>query len=470
MISGTFFQEHRKFLHLKPIQIIVIGFVVIICIGTFLLTLPISSNSGDTTPVVDALFTASSSVCVTGLIVVNTLEHWSLFGQIVILVLIQIGGLGFMTIVTMVLVLAKRRITLKERILIQESLNQHSPTGMVRLVRRIIIGTLLFEGIGAIVLAIRFAFDFGIIKGVYMGIFHSVSAFCNAGFDVIGDASLTPYVGDPIVNLIIMFLIITGGLGFTVWVDLLKVYQNKKEASLTWRNTIRRLSLHSKVVLTMTPILIFGGALFLFLFEYNNPGTLKNLSPSGKFFGSLMQSITARTAGFNSIDQAEMTYASKFLTILLMFIGGSPSGTAGGVKTATMGVLVIAVLSVIRGSKTTNAYERNIPFDTLQKALAIFFLSLGVLIIVTMILTFTERGMNISYEFMDIFYEVTSALATTGVSTGITPHLSVFGKVIISITMFLGRLGPISVAVALTKRQIKTKVSVEFAEGRIMVG
>lgn len=469
-LKGYQIKGYQKIIHLKPVQIIVMGFFAIILLGTFLLTLPIATNSGEPTKVVDALFTASSAVCVTGLVVVNTLEHWNVFGQLVILMLIQIGGLGFMSIVTMILVLAGKKITLKERILIQESLNQQSLSGMVMLVRRVVMGTLILEGIGAIILAVRFSFDFGMSRGIYMGFFHSISAFCNAGFDVIGSSSLTPYVGDFTINIVLMSLIVVGGLGFTVWVDVLNAFKRRKNTGISYRNMIRRLSLHTKVVLTITPLLIFGGGLLILLFEYANPETIGPLTNHEKVLGSLMQSVTARTAGFNSISQSGMTYASKFLTILLMFIGGSPSGTAGGVKTATMGVLVIAVISVIKGNKTTSFYERNIPFEILQKALAIFFLSLGVLIMVTMLLSFTERGSAFHYEFMDLLFETTSALATTGVSTGITPHLSTAGKIIISATMFMGRVGPISIAVALTKKQGKIQSDIGFPDGRIIVG
>ncbi len=472
----------RNFRHLfglTPTQFIIFGFLIIILIGTCLLMLPAASKSGESIGFVDALFTASSAVCVTGLIVVNTLEHWTVFGQIVIISLIQIGGLGFMTIVTMILVIAGKKITLKERMLIQESLNLNSLSGMVLLVKRIIIGTVFFESIGAVILAVRFSFDYGIGRGIYMGIFHGISAFCNAGFDVIGKESLVPYSGDVIVNVIIMSLIVIGGLGFTVWVD---IYKTAKENILSkerrfdhdnkasFKIALRKLNLHSKVVLTITPFLIIGGAILFFILEYSNPETMGSMTLGNRTLASLMQSVTLRTAGFNSIDQGGMTYASKFLSIILMFIGGSPSGTAGGIKTTTIGVLLIAVLSVVRGSATTNIYERNIPFQILQRALAIFLISLGAAIAITMVLTITEKNMACEHEFIDLLFETVSALGTVGITTGITPYLSTAGKLIIAFAMFIGRLGPITIVIALAKKQSQYSAPYHFPEGKIMVG
>lgn len=463
-------QGNKKQLKFKPTQTIVLSFFIIILVGTILLSLPISTKARIGTPVIDALFTATSAVCVTGLVVVNTLEHWSFFGQTVILILIQIGGLGFMTIVTMVMILAGKKITLKERIIIQESLNQHSLSGMVTLVERVIAGTLLFEGIGAVILAVPFIMDYGFKRGVFMGVFHSISAFCNAGFDIIGDASLTGYVDVFSVNLVLMLLIVIGGLGFTVWVDIINVTKEALKKKLSLRSSIRKLSLHSKVVLTITPILIIGGAVFFFISEFHNPETIGNLSVQGKMIGAAMQSVTTRTAGFDSINQGGMNYDSKLLTIVLMFIGGSPSGTAGGIKTVTLGVIIFAVISVIKGSSQTRAFKRNIPFETLQKALAIFFISLSSVIVITMLLTVTEKGMAYPHEFMDFLFETVSALGTTGLSTGITPHLSSAGKALIAFAMFMGRIGPITIAIALAKKQKQFMELYDYPEGKIMVG
>lgn len=466
----NFFKREEKSTHHNPTRTIMLGFFVVICIGALLLNLPFASQDGKSIGLLDAFFTATSAVCVTGLAVVNTLNHWTVFGKVVIIVLIQVGGLGFMTIVTLILILARKKITLKERILIQESLNQNSMEGMVRLVVNIIKGTILLETVGAILLAFCFIPSYGVEKGILYGIFHSISAFCNAGFDILGESSLAPYVGNLPVNLIIMSLIIMGGLGFTVWMDLLKSIRLKRNNQFDFRYNLRKLTLHSKIVLSMTVFLIFGGALFFFICEYSNTETMGNLSFGSKIIASFMQSITSRTAGFFSIDQSQMTYASKLMTIILMFIGGSPAGTAGGIKTVTLSVLVIAVISVIKGSDTTHCYGKNIPFDILQKALAIFFISLSAVMGITMILAFTEKSSVFSHEFIDLLYETVSALGTVGTSTGITPYLSVPGRIVIGIAMFMGRIGPISIAMGLTRKKKKNKNLINYPEERVLVG
>ena len=462
--------KKKNFLKLNPTRIVILGFFAVVCIGTFLLNLPISSKDGESIGIVNALFTATSAVCVTGLVVVNTLEHWTIFGKFVIIFLIQIGGLGFMTVITMFFIMRKRKITLKERMIIQESLNQDTMAGMVKLVKSILKGTLIIECLGAILLSIEFVPDFGVVRGIAMGCFHSVSAFCNAGFDIIGDSSLTPYVSNVYLNLIIMSLIIIGGLGFTVWIDIIKVIKLKRSNKLSLKAACSKFSLHSKVVLVFTPILILGGAFLIFLFEYGNPQTLGSLGFGGKITASFMQSVTLRTAGFNSISQADMTYASKFLSIILMFIGGSPAGTAGGVKTSTIAVLLITVISVARGSITTNIWGRKVPLGIIQKSLAVFLISFATVIGVTMVLTITEKGMDIGYEFIDLLFETTSALGTVGITTGITPYLSVVGKLIISLAMFMGRIGPISIIIGLARKQNNYIEHVEYPEEGIMVG
>ena len=463
--------DKRKNYHrLNPTRIIILGFFAVICIGTFLLNLPIASNNGESIGIVNALFTATSAVCVTGLVVVDTLSHWTIFGKIVIICLIQVGGLGFMTVITMVFIMRKRKITLKERMVIQESLNQDTMAGMVKLVKNVLRCTLIVESIGAVLLSIHFIGDFGFLKGIAMGCFHSISAFCNAGFDIIGSTSLSPYVSDVYINVIIMSLIVVGGLGFTVWIDIIKVIRLKNKKKLNFKSAVSKLSLHSKVVLLFTPTLILGGAIFVFIFEYGNPETLGNLGMTGKITASFMQSVTLRTAGFYSISQSGMTYASKFLSILLMFIGGSPAGTAGGIKTTTMAILIITVISVTRGSITTNIWGRKIPFGLIQKALSVFLISLTAVIGVTMLLTITEKGMAIEYEFIDLLFETASALGTVGITTGITPYLSTAGKIIISIAMFMGRIGPISIIIGLARKQNSYVEHVQYPEESVMVG
>lgn len=449
-------------------RIIVLGFLFLILVSSFLLNLPIASQDGEPVGLLNAIFTATSAICVTGLVVVNTLEHWTLFGQIIILLLIQVGGLGFMTFVTIILMVARKKIMLNERMILQESLNQNSAKGIVKFVQRIVIGTLLFEGLGALLLALRFMRDVPFGRAVYMGIFHSISAFCNAGFDIVGPESMVPYAGSLWINLVLMALIVIGGLGFTVWVDCLRCIRERK--SVPFKTRLKRLSLHSKIVLTMTPALILLGMVFFFFAEYSNPATLKPLPFGEKVLASLFQSVTTRTAGYNSISQSGMSYASKLMSILLMFIGGSPGSTAGGVKTVTTGILIIAVLSVVKGRNTTTIYHKSIPFLTLQKALSVFLISFTAVIGITMILTVTEKNMPVPCEFLDLLFETVSAMGTVGLSTGITPHLSNIGKALISVAMFMGRLGPVTIAVSLARKQKATVALVDYPEENVIVG
>ena len=455
----------RKFnVHLKPTQILVLGFLVMIMVGTLLLNLPIASVDGKSVGFVNALFTATSAVCVTGLVVVNTLAHWTLFGKIVILILIQIGGLGFMTIATSLFILLGRKISLKERLIIQEALNQYTLSGMVRLTKNIFIGTLILEGAAAIILSLRFIPSYG-AEGIFMGIFHAISAFCNAGFDIVGDSSLTPYAGDITVNITVMLLIVLGGLGFTVWLDLLKVTKDKYVYKYSLKQWFRTLTLHTKLVLVITGVLILFGFVFFFIVETHNPNTLATVSFKDKILGSLFQSITTRTAGFNTIPLSEMKDASKFLTIVLMFIGGSPAGTAGGVKTVTFGLIMLAVIAVVKAKEDIEIFGRRIEWDIARRALAVLVISVGIVISVTMILSLSE-----AFEFMDIFFESVSAFATVGLTLGVTSGLSTIGKIVICITMFIGRLGPLTMGVAFSTKGQKGKSSIKLPEEKIMVG
>jgi trk system potassium uptake protein TrkH len=457
-------QKKRMDVDLKPTQILVLGFMVVIAFGTLFLNLPIASKDGVSIGFIDALFTSTSAVCVTGLVVVNTAAHWSLFGKSIILILIQIGGLGFMTIATTLFMILGRKISLKDRMIIQESLNQNTLAGVVRLTRNIIFGTFIIEGIGALFLSIKFVPEYG-LKGFGYAVFHSVSSFCNAGFDIIGDNSLMPYVGDVIVNFTIMSLIILGGLGFTVWVDVIKV--TKKEFMTGWRfrHWFQRLTLHTKLVLVITTSLLVSGFIIFFAIEGFNDATLGLLPLKDKILGAMFHSVTTRTAGFNTMAMAPMKDASKFITILLMFIGGSPAGTAGGIKTVTMGVIFIEVLSVIKAQDEAEAFGRRIPRSTIKRALAVIMISLAVVMTVTMVLTLTENG-----GFMDILFEVVSGFATVGLSLGETTKLSVFGKLVMSLTMFIGRLGPITMAVAFSINNNKKQVNVRRPEEKVMVG
>jgi trk system potassium uptake protein len=442
-----------KDIKFKPVQILVVGFAIVILIGACVLTLPISSSEGVSTPFIDALFTATTSVCVTGLVTVDTGTHWSYFGKTTILMLIQIGGLGFMTFATLISLIMRKKITLQERLVMAEAMNTFSLQGLVKLVRYILFFTFSVEGIGALLLSLVFIPEFGIGKGIYYSIFHSVSAFCNAGIDLIGNfRSITPYAENPIIILTIGALIVTGGLGFIVWHEIFD-YRKK-----------RKLSLHSKLVLTVTAVLIVGGAILMFIFEFNNSATMQPMSAKGKFLSSLFAAITPRTAGYNSISTADMTPAGRFLTIILMFIGGSPGSTAGGIKTTTAGLLVMTVISVIRGREDTEIYERRISKDTIFKGLTISVIGITLVIVVSMILSITEVGASLEY----IIYEVTSAFGTVGLTLGLTTKLTTIGKAVIAFTMFCGRVGPLTIILALGKNHSNN--TIRYPEDKILVG
>lgn len=439
---------------LNPAQILATGFAGIIFLGTILLNLPIATLSRQSAGLVNAFFTSTSAVCVTGLVVVDTGTYWSIFGQTVILILIQVGGLGFMSMATLGAFIVGRKITLRNRLVMQEALNQFTIAGIVRLVKYILMITLLIEGIGAVLLSLYFVPIYGRIRGILYGIFHSVSAFCNAGFDLIGDGrSFTPFVESGYLNAVVITLIVIGGLGFSVLIDIVKVRRFSK------------LSLHSKVVVSITAVLLLAGFLFFLVLEFNNPATLGPLSFPDKLSAALFQAVTPRTAGFNTIDTASLTDSSKFLTLILMFIGGSPGSTAGGIKTTTIVILVLAIVSVIMGRDDTQVFRRRIHPDTINRALTVFLSAMSLVFLVTFILTISEQGK----AFLDIFFEAVSAFGTVGLSTGITSELSAVGKIVISLTMFSGRVGPLTVIVALAHRS-KKKSLVRYPEGKISVG
>ncbi|RAK15668.1 trk system potassium uptake protein TrkH [Anoxybacillus vitaminiphilus] len=444
--------ENTKY-YFDPPKVLVGGFAVIIFIGSILLTLPIATNDGKGLPWLDALFTATSATCVTGLVVVDTGTTFTLFGQLVILSLIQVGGLGFMTFATFFAFLLGKRISLKERLLLQESLNNLTIEGIVRLVKRILIFTVIIEFIGAVLLAIRFSFDMPLLKALYFGLFHAISNFNNAGFDIMGEfRSLTGYVEDPVVTLVVCALITLGGIGFIV---MNEVYE--------YRET-RRLSLHAKIVVFTSLLLIVLSTLAIFLLELNNPKTLQPLSPLGKFLGSLFQAVTPRTAGSNTLNIPDLTQPTLFFIIFLMFVGASPGSTGGGIKTTTFATLLGAVWSQIKGKEDVVFFKQRIVYDTIYKALTVTFSGLFIVITVTMLLTITERGK----DFLMILFEVTSAFGTVGLSMGLTPELSPIGKVIIILTMFAGRLGPLTIAYAVTLRRKPDPF--RYPKGKIMIG
>jgi len=444
--------QRKKFL-LDPPKILVLGFASIIIIGALILTLPAATTNGHGLPFLNALFTATSATCVTGLVVVDTGTTFSVFGQVVILSMIQVGGLGFMTFATFFAFLLGKKISLKERILLQESLNNLSMEGIVRLAKRIIIFTAVIELLGALILSIRFSFDMPLKKAIYYGIFHSISNFNNAGFDLMGEFhSLTGYVDDPTVTLTVCLLIILGGIGFIVMNEL---YEYR---------VIRRVSLHTKIVLLTSAILVIIGTIGIFFLEFSNQLTLKPLTLSGKILGSLFQSVTARTAGANTLSIGDLTQSSLLLMILLMFIGASPGSTGGGIKTTTFTTLIGAVWSQIRGKEDVIFYRQRIEYETIYKALTVTISGLFLVMFMTLVLTITEKG----HDFLTILFEVTSAFATVGLSMGLTPELSHIGKVLIMLTMFAGRVGPLTIAFAVTMR--RNPDPFRYPKGKIMIG
>ncbi|MDD4570229.1 MAG: potassium transporter TrkG, partial [Tepidanaerobacteraceae bacterium] len=368
-------------LKLKPTQILAVGFAALILVGGTLLSLPIASKNGQSLDLLDALFTATSAVCVTGLVITDTYTQFSIFGQLVIMLLIQMGGLGIMTMATLVFLLLGKKITLRERLVMQEALNQLTLSGLVKLTRHILFTTFIFEGIGAFLLSIRFIKIYGFGKGLYYGIFHAISAFNNAGFDLIGGfRSLTPFTEDPLINIVIMSLVVFGGLGFSVLYDILT------------KRDFKRLSLHSKVVISMTGMLLLIGFIVFFFMEYSNPKTLASLSPFGKVIAAAFHSVTPRTAGFNTLNLSDLTLPSKYFTILLMFIGASSGSTGGGIKTTTFASIAMMVYTVLASKDDVEIYQRRIPKDNIFKAAVIAVISLILVFTSSFLLTITEQA------------------------------------------------------------------------------
>lgn len=443
----------NRWFKINEIQILALGFVILIFIGAFLLWLPISSRTGTYTNFIDCIFVATSASCVTGLVTVDTGTHWSYFGQIVILFLIQIGGLGFMSVATLIALLMGRRITLKERLVIQQSLNCFTIQGLVKMSKYLLIFTFCVQSVGAILLATQFVPELGWAKGIYYGIFHSISAFCNAGIDIIGGfRSVTPYSQNPVILLTIAALIVTGGLGFFVWQEIYYFKDRKK------------LSLHSKIAIVTTVFLIVVGSILMFIFEMDNPKTIGNMSTKGKILSSIFAAVTPRTAGFNSISTADMSGGGIFLTMLLMFIGGSPGSTAGGIKTTTAALLIITVISVIKGREDAEVYGKRIGKESVYRALVVTMLGAGIVMIFTIILGITEKSAPLEY----ILYEVISAFGTVGLTLGLTPNLSIVGKIILSITMYAGRIGPLTLALSLSRKTVPG--TIRYPEDKILIG
>ena len=440
--------------HLTQTQFIAYGFFCIILTGTILLMLPISSRSGQSAGFLNALFTATSASCVTGLVIADTWTQWTLFGQLVIITLIQIGGLGFITIGIFVAMILRRKIGLKERGLMQESVNTLQIGGMVKLARKIIIGTCFFEGVGALLLAFRFIPQYGLLRGIFYGMFHSISAFCNAGFDLMGGtapySSFVGYYDDWLVNLVIMSLIVIGGIGFIVWDDLSR-----------HKLHFRKYLLHTKIVLIVTFVLIFGSAALFYVLERNN--LLLGMNSSGKILTSLFSSVTARTAGFNTTDTGALTDGSKLLTIILMFIGGSPGSTAGGIKTTTIAIMLLYARSTIKGTYGVNAFGRRLEDEAIRRASVVLIINLFLALTAALAIMAIQ---NLSMP--DVLFETFSAIGTVGMTTGITRQLLPVSRVIIIILMYCGRIGSLSFALAFIQQ--KKAAHIQQPVERITVG
>ncbi|MBI2841806.1 MAG: Trk family potassium uptake protein [Armatimonadetes bacterium] len=448
----------------RPATTIALSFAILIAVGTVLLSLPVARADGRVDPFA-AIFTATSTVCVTGLVIADTATTFTTFGEIVVLVLIQLGGLGYMTIATVVAILLGRELGLSERIVLREAHGQPRLSGVIRLTRNTLMFTLVAEAVGTTILVLRFASDpnFNGWKSLYYAVFHSVSAFCNAGFDLMGAvfgkfSSLTAYKLDPVVSLTIAGLFIIGGLGYPVVEELAR---RKK----------RRLSVHARLVVWTTAALLLLGTAAILILEWSNPETLQGLSLPGKLLVSFFQSATARTAGFSTVDIADVNATTLFVLGTLMFIGASPGGTGGGVKTTTFVLMVVAVLSVLRGRTDSEVFGRRIPAANVYRALAIVILSAILVAVATMVLTLTELDVASRGEragFMAVQFEVLSAWGTVGLSTGITPDLSGVGRIVIIIMMYVGRIGPLTAFAALAAREKPVKR--RLAEEHVVIG
>ncbi len=433
---------------LSPAQTIILGFAALILTGGVLLSLPVASESGRATPFLTALFTANSAVCVTGLVVVDTAEHYSPFGELVIMLLIQLGGFGYMTSWALLALILGWRIGLRERMILTEAYNLYAVGGVVRFTRRIVLLALAIEAIGAAVLTLRWLREVPIGRAIYMGIFHSISAFNNAGFDLMGGfTSLTAYVGDPVITLAMAALIIIGGLGFSVLFNL----------------GARHLTLHSRTVLLTTGVLIAFGAALIALLEFGNPKTLGGLTAPTRALAAFFQAVTPRTGGFSTVDIGALTQPTLVLIVALMFIGASPGGTGGGIKTTTFIAPLAVIVSLIRGTGDPTLFRRRLPVFVVYKAVTVALVSVAFVLTMTVLLVRIE-----SVDFLPALFEITSAFGTVGLTTGLTPQLSPLGQMTVMATMFSGRVGLLTIAFGLTRREQTPRI--RYPEERLYIG
>ena len=457
-------QIARSKRRLRPAHILPVSFLLAIAAGTLLLSLPVSSADGSGAQFTTALFTATTSVCVTGLVVVDTYAFWSPFGKAVILLLIQAGGLGIVSCFALLMLLLRRRFYLSDRALLQDAFNLDTRTGVVAFLRRVFCGTLIVEGAGALLYGFCFIPLYGPLHGSLLSVFTAVSAFCNAGIDLFGPDSLAPFAGSFPVLSVTMALIVLGGLGFVVWFDLSDRFRLGRRRRYSLRQTAGRLGEHTRLVLRLTAALIFSGAVFFFLCERHNPATLGSLPLPAQLWGALFESVTLRTAGFSTFSQGKLSAPSSLAACLLMFIGGSPAGTAGGVKTVTCFFVLQNALSYIRGQKETVVCRRRVPDELMRRSAAIVTVSLLAVLSLTALLLLAEP-----VPAADAFFEIVSACATVGLSRGITPQLGTAGRLIVILAMYLGRIGPISMAVFFIHPAGREQ-KITHAAGRFFVG
>lgn len=460
---GSIQEEQRKKLRLSTMQMLVVGFMIVILIGALLLWLPISNVNGEIA-FIDALFSATSAVCVTGLMTVVPATQFTIFGKVVLLCLIQVGGLGVIACAMAFFIIIGKKITVRERVIIQETYNLDTLSGLVYMIIRIIKMTILVEIAGTVFYAFQFIPEFGIV-GIGYAVFHSVSAFCNAGIDLIGGDSFASYLTNPLMNFTTTALIIIGGLGFPVWIDIKKVVVEYRKKRFEIRKFFYKLQLHSQVVIMVTLVLIFGGMFLYLVLEWTNPETLGQLGPLEKLMAAFFQSVTTRTAGFSTIDQGALREETAFMTCILMFIGGSPTGTAGGVKTTTVFMLLITCVAVIRGAKDTECFGKRITDVNIRTGISIIVVAFLAMVTGIMMMCIFE-----DFLFIDILYEVCSALGTVGLTRGVTSELNTVGKIVDMILMYIGRLGPITMALAFGFRRNSSTNLRELPTKRLIVG
>lgn len=449
---------------ISSVQLIPFSFLAAILIGALILMLPISSAAGTWTNPLVALFTATTSTCVTGLVVVDTFSYFSVFGQVIILGLIQIGGLGIITVISMIMLITQKKFSLGDRKMLQDSLNLNTDVGILKILIRISKDVFKVEAVGALLYAISFVPEYGVGRGLWYSVFHSISAFCNAGIDIIGTRSLMDYKSNPLVMCTTMILIVLGGLGYVVWFDMSENIKAGIRHRFTPVQIVKRFNEHTKLVLSVTGALIVTGAVFFFFAEYGNAGTIGELSLFDKIINSFFESVTLRTAGFCSFPQQNMTDFSCVMSYFLMFIGGSPIGTAGGVKTVTIFLALMNVISYIREDNQTVLFHHRATEESMRKATVIVSVAAFTIIVLTLLLIVTNP-----INLQDGLYEVISASATVGLSRGLTSSLNTVGRIIIIVAMYLGRIGPISLAIFFAGRK-NHKTKCRYTEGNFFVG